>query len=76
MSAQTVTATTFTVTGPGGAQVAGTVKNVGRTGIFTPEGSLAPNTIYTARISTGAEDMAGNAMTGDYAWTFITGATP
>ncbi|MFH0863032.1 MAG: Ig-like domain-containing protein [Candidatus Altiarchaeota archaeon] len=75
MSEQTVTGA-FTVTGPDGTQIAGTVKNVGRTGIFTPNNDLKPNTRYTAKISSGADDLAGNAMRSDYVWAFTTGTGP
>jgi len=72
----TITTTTFTVTGPGVTPVAGTVVYAGATATFTPTGGLAANTTYTATITNGAEDLAGNALASDYVWTFTTGAAP
>lgn len=43
---------------------------------FTPASSFAPNTTYTAVISTGARDLSGNALASDVTWTFTTVATP
>lgn len=78
MDPATVNATTFTVTGTGGVGVAGTVTYaaIGNTAIFTPAATLAPSTLFTATITTGAMDLAGNALTSSYIWTFTTGAAP
>ncbi len=77
-----MTATTFTLTGPGTTPVTGTVTYAGNAGAiatFTPAGNLAPNTTYTATVTAGAKDLAGNALSlaGGLApdpWTFTTGA--
>src|SRR2546428_3591545 len=45
----------------------------GGTATFPPAGNLAPLTTYTATISTGAKDLAGNALTSDISWSFTTG---
>jgi hypothetical protein len=54
-----------------------------RTATFAPQTALAPNTTYTATITTAATDLAGNALAGNqaplpaasnYIWTFTTGA--
>src|SRR3989454_344915 len=58
-----------------GEEVAGTVSYTGVTATFTPAGNLAPNTAYTATITTGAEDLAGNALASDFVWSFNTGST-
>jgi hypothetical protein len=42
---------------------------------FTPASGLAPNTRYTATIITGIKDLAGNPLTTDFAWCFVTGGT-
>lgn len=78
MTPSTIDATTFTLTGPGAVVVAGTVSYVaaGSVAIFTPTASLAPNTLYTATITTGVEDLTGTAMTSNYVWTFTTAAAP
>src|SRR6185436_4196162 len=36
----------------------------------------APLTTYTAAITTGAKDLAGNALAIAFGWSFTTGATP
>jgi hypothetical protein len=69
-------ATTFTLTGPGTTPVAGIVSCSGRDATFTPSLSLAFNTLYTATISTGAEDLAGTPLAGAYVWTFRTAPAP
>ena len=43
--------------------------------VFTPTAPLLPNTRYTATIITGVKDVAGNPLTKDFAWCFVTGAT-
>ncbi len=77
MNASTITPTTFVVSGPGGTPVAGTVVYSADTDMarFTPSDALAPNTAYTATLTTGAQNAAGTAMAVDHAWTFTTFAT-
>jgi uncharacterized protein (TIGR03437 family) len=71
-----LTITTSTITLQNGlTPVAGTVTYDGVTAIFTPVGALAPNTLFTATISTGVNDLAGNALVSNYGWSFTTGAT-
>jgi hypothetical protein len=67
-------ATTFTVTGPGGVNVAGTVNYVVATRIatFTASAPLASSTPFTATISTGAADTFGNQLAANFVWTFTT----
>jgi hypothetical protein len=73
MDLATITATTF-VLRQNGALVAGTVSYAGVTAIFTPgSGGLAPGTLYSATITTGAHDPAGHALSADYTWSFTTG---
>ena len=78
MNSSTITASTFTLTGPGDTAVAGLVSyNTGTsTATFTPNASLAYNTSYTATIATGATSSAGAALASNYVWTFTTGANP
>jgi len=70
-------ATTFTLTGPGTTPVSGTVSYAasGTAAIFTPAGDLATNTVFTATITTGAKDSAGNALASNFTWTFTTGTS-
>jgi hypothetical protein len=79
MDSRTLTATTFTLKGPSTTAVAGTVSyggNAGAIATFTPTSSLAVNTLFTATITSGAKDLAGNALATPYQWTFTTGAAP
>ena len=73
MDPTTINALTFTLEGPGTTAVAGAVTYVGTTATFNPTDDLAGNTLFTATITTGAKDLAGNAMESDYVWTFTTG---
>ena len=72
MSAATITTATFALNN--GAT--GTVTYTGTTATFTPTGNLAYSTAYTATITTGAKDNAGNAMAADYTWSFTTDSPP
>ena len=74
MDPATITTANFTVTGPGGT-VTGTVAYVAasRIATFTPASDLAPSTTYTNTITTGATDLAGNALVSDFVWSFTTG---
>ena len=42
---------------------------------FSPTSALALNTLYTATVTTGAKDVAGNALANNYVWTFTTAAS-
>jgi hypothetical protein len=75
MLASTINTTTFTLKGPGGAAVAGVVTYAASTATFTPTNPLALSTLYTATITTGAENLNGNALASNFAWTFTTGST-
>jgi predicted small lipoprotein YifL len=66
---------TFTLSG-NGLQIDGNITYNGTTAIFTPAASLAYGTEYTATVSAGVEDWAGNAMPSDYLWSFMTGTAP
>ncbi|HEY0759366.1 MAG TPA: Ig-like domain-containing protein [Acidisarcina sp.] len=71
----TLTTTTFTISSPAGP-VAGAVTCSGATALFTPAALLTPNTTYTATVTTGAHNLAGNGLAAPYVWTFTTGAQP
>jgi hypothetical protein len=74
MNPATINTSTFTLTGPGAANVAGTVTYVATTDVatFTPSTSLALNTTYTATITTGAADTFGNTLAANFVWSFMT----
>jgi hypothetical protein len=59
----------------GGTPVYGSVSYTGTTAVFSPSGNLLPNTTYTATITTGAKDLTGNALAGNYVFSFTTGTT-
>jgi hypothetical protein len=73
MDNATITTSTFTLGG-----VAGTVSyNAGtRTATFDPTSNLAYGRTYTATITTGAKDLAGNSLTSSYSWSFTTESAP
>jgi Ice-binding-like/Bacterial Ig-like domain len=76
MNCSTLASTTLAVTGPGATAVAGTVGCAGAIATFTPAGVLAVNTVYTATISTGVQDLAGTPLAANYRWTFRTVPAP
>jgi len=73
MDATTVTNSTFTLM-QGTTAVSGTVVYSGTSASFTPSALLVPGNLYTAKISTGAKDLAGNALAANVVWNFTTGA--
>ncbi len=74
MNPSTITTASYTLSGPGATPVAGAVTYVGTTAIFNPIANLAPNTTYIATVTTGATDLAGNALASNYVWSWTTGA--
>jgi len=76
MNPLTITAATVTVKGPGVTPVLGTVTYDALTDIatFTPNANLAINTTFTATITTGVQDLAGNPLAVPFVWTFTTGS--
>ena len=76
MNAGTV-ASAFTLTSASGT-VAGTMATSagGTTFTFSPSGTLAFSTVYTATLSTAATDAAGNAIATVQTWTFTTAVDP
>jgi hypothetical protein len=67
----------FFVEGPGGVPVSGTVTCSGlvqTTIIFTPQGPLAPGTLYQATLTGDIMDLSGNMMGSDFVWSFTTGS--
>lgn len=76
MNPATINPATFTLTGPGVTPVAGTITHdvPNQMFVFTPTSTLALNTAFTATITTGAQDVAGNALASNFVWTFTTSA--
>jgi len=73
MDASTITASTFTLLS-GTTAVPGFISYSGTTAIFSPASNLAPNTTYTATITTGAKDPDGNALANNFVWGYTTGS--
>jgi hypothetical protein len=78
MNPLTITTATFTLAGPGGVAVVGTVSYdaIDFIATFTPAAPLTASTTYIATITSGATDLAGNPL-GDTGapnpWSFTTG---
>ena len=72
MDPTTLTTTTFTLK-QGSTAVEGSVVLVGKVATFHPTSDLAPSTLYTARITTGVADLAGNNLAVAKSWSFTTG---
>jgi hypothetical protein len=77
MDPATISGATFGVTA-GGLSVAGTVtydaSGLIATFVPTDAAGFAPATLFTATVTTGAHDLAGNALAAPRVWTFTTGA--
>lgn len=75
MAPATANASTFTLT-DGTVSIPGAVTYSGLTATFTPTGALTANSTFTAAITTGATDLAGNALAKSYVWGFTTSVPP
>ncbi|MEW6720866.1 MAG: Ig-like domain-containing protein [Thermodesulfobacteriota bacterium] len=77
MNASTITTANFRLA-QGAVNVPGTVTLAGNgtTATFQPSAPLAFNTVYTATVTTGVRDLAGNAMAANRTWSFTTGTAP
>lgn len=74
MTPGTLNTTTFVLMN-GGTLVPATVTYTGTTAILKPTNALAPNTLFTATISTGAQDVGGMALAAPKTWSFTTVAS-
>ena len=74
MDQSTLIAANFTLQ-QGSTAVAGTVTKTATKITFTPSVGLTINKLYTATVTTGVKDVAGNAMTSANVWTFTTVTT-
>jgi hypothetical protein len=72
MDATTISTATFTLK-QGVTAISGVVTYTGTTAKFSPSSSLSPGLTYTATITTGAKDLAGNPIGANYIWNFTTG---
>ena len=74
MDPATITTATFTLM-QGATPVPGAVAYAGTTATLFPNSNLAANGVFTATITTGARDLAGNALAVEKTWSFTTGTT-
>ncbi len=73
----TVTDSTATLTGPGGAVPASVSYDPGNNRItIQPSGALSTSTTYTASLTTGIKAVDGVALGSDVTWTFTTAPCP
>jgi hypothetical protein len=72
IEASTATTGTFRLEGPGSTAVSGSVSASGSTITFTPGAPLEGETAYTATVTTGIHDLAGNALESPRSWSFTT----
>jgi len=68
-----VTTATFTLN-QGATPIAGTVTCALVTATFTPLTPLTTSTVYTAVLTTGVKDLAGNVLASSFTWSFTTAA--
>lgn len=75
MAPTTINPLSFTLK-QGATLVSGSVSYSGKTAIFTPAANLMPMTSYTASITTGVQDLAGNPLAAASDWSFTTAGSP
>jgi hypothetical protein len=77
MNPATINSTTFLLAA-GSTAVAGAVTYDAPSHVatFTPTNPLALSTLYTATITTGAQNLSGNSLASNKVWSFTTSATP
>ena len=76
MDPSTITSKTVTLR-QGTMPVSGTViAPTGTTASFTQTGNLLPGALYTATVTTGVKDLAGNRLASNYVWSFTTAPSP
>jgi subtilisin len=71
----TVTTSTFTLKNSAGTSITGTVSLSSNVATFKPSSNLAYSTSYTAAVTNGIKDLAGNLLT-PKSWSFTTAAAP
>ena len=73
LDALTLTASTFTLTGPSAVAVDGTVIYANAVAVFVPSTNLAADSTFTATITTSVKSSTGAALAAPYSWSFTTG---
>jgi len=74
MDPLTINTSTFSLK-QGSTIVPGSVNYSGSMATFNPTNTLAAETVYTATITTGAKDLAGNSIAVNKVWSFTTGGS-
>jgi hypothetical protein len=72
MNPATISGSNFSLVRQGGGSITGTVAYASSTLRFTPNNPLSYDTGYTATITTGAKDVAGNPLASNEVWSFTT----
>ncbi|MEO7327923.1 MAG: Ig-like domain-containing protein [Minicystis sp.] len=75
MDCATLNAATFTLA-QGATSIPGVVTCSGPTATFTPNDALTPGALITATLTTGVNDLVGNAFPSEFVWSFTVSATP
>ena len=70
----TINASNFFLKDASNALVPASLGASGTTATLTPTSPLASSTTYTATLTTSVKDSNGNALAGDYTWSFTTAA--
>ena len=76
MSFASITESSFTLSGPSGEEVEGSVSYNDNTAVFRPNADLAYETTYTVTLSDTITDDLGFPMENGYSWTFTTTGEP
>ena len=71
MNSSTVTSATFGLK-QGTTSISGTVTYSGNVATFSPSAAMTGGAVYTATVTTGVKDEAGNALAASYTWSFTT----
>ena len=74
MDALTMSSANFSVVGASAVTGLVTFDSASQLMTFKPSSNLAESTTYTATVSTGAKDIAGNALAANTVWRFTTAA--
>ena len=80
MNSASLNSNTFTLTGPSGPNkklltLSATISCSGNVATLSPAVPLAPNTVYTVALTSGAQDLAGTSLGGNPSFTFTTAAS-
>jgi hypothetical protein len=74
MNASTITSSTFSLK-KGSTVIVGEVTYSGMVASFNPTNTFDASAVYTATLTTGAKDVAGNAIAANIVWSFTTGGS-